>query len=204
MNHSRGYILIMLMIMVTIMAIGLMVAVPVWETQIRREQEAELIFRGNQYVEAVRIYQLKTPGRFPKSLDELTEEKCLRRPFRDPLTPEGEWNIILHQEGVGAGRGPQGSGRFSPGGSSGGPQPGLQPGAQRREGFSVQKVLIAPLRALSSVQNPQILGVVSKSTKKSIRIYNDQETYDKWLFFYGQDPKSPPEIEYYGQPAKKK
>lgn len=204
MNHPRGYILIMLMLMVTIMAIGLMVAVPVWETQIRREQEEELIFRGKQYVEAVRIYQLKNPGRFPKSLDELAEEKCLRRPFKDPLTPEGEWNIILHQEGVGMGRGPQGFSRSSPGGLPRGSQPGLQPRAQGGEGFSAQKVLIAPLKALSSVQNPQILGVVSKSTKKSIKIYNDQETYDKWLFFYGQDPKSLPEIEYYGQPAKKK
>jgi type II secretory pathway pseudopilin PulG len=203
MNKPRGYILIMLMLMVTVMAIGLMVAVPVWETQLRREKEEELIFRGNQYVEAVRIYQLKNPGRFPKSLDELVEEKCLRRPFKDPLTPEGEWNIILHQEGAGMTRGPQGPSPTSPGRSSRGPRPGAQPGAQGGAGFSAQKIMVAPLRALSSVQNPQILGVVSTSTKKSIKIYNDQESYDKWLFFYGQDPKNLPEIVFYGQPAKK-
>jgi type II secretory pathway pseudopilin PulG len=197
MNPPRGYILIMLMLMVTIMAIGLMVAVPVWETQLRRELEEELIFRGKQYAEAVRIYQLKNPGGFPKSLDELVEEKCLRRLFKDPMTPGGEWNIILHLEGVGQKRGSQAFDRRTRAPQA--PQPGPQSGA----GFSAQKVLIAPLRALSSVQNPQILGVVSTSTKKSIKIYNDQETYDNWLFFYGQDPKSLPEVEYYGQPAKK-
>jgi hypothetical protein len=45
--------------------------------------------------------------------------------------------------------------------------------------------------------------VVSSSTKKSIRIYNDQESYDKWLFFYGQDPEKMPEIVYYGKTEKK-
>jgi type II secretory pathway pseudopilin PulG len=197
MNKSPGYILIILMLLVTVMAIGLMVAVPVWETQLRREKEEELIFRGNQYVEAVRLYQLKNPGRFPQSLDELVEEKCLRRPFKDPLTPEGEWNIILHLEGVGQKRGPQAFDRRART-----PQP-PRPVPQSGAGSSAQKVLIAPLRALSSVQNPQILGVVSASTQKSIKIYNDQESYDKWLFFYGQDPKNLPEIEYYGQLAKK-
>jgi hypothetical protein len=43
------------------------------------------------------------------------------------------------------------------------------------------------------------MGVVSSSNKKSIRIYNQQESYDRWLFFYGQDPKRMPEIEYYGR-----
>jgi len=203
MKKPRGYILIMLMLMVTVIAIGRMVAVPVWETQIRREKEEELIFRGNQYVEAVRVFQLKNPGSFPKSLDELIEERYLRRPFRDPMTPEGEWNIILRQEGTGTTRGPQSLGSMSPSSRSRGPQPGGPPAGQGGAAFSAQKIMVAPLKALSSVQTPQILGVVSTSTKKSIRIYNDQETYDKWLFFYGQDPKNLPEIVYYGQPAKK-
>jgi hypothetical protein len=62
--------------------------------------------------------------------------------------------------------------------------------------------MVAPFKALSSIRNAQILGVVSASTKKSIRIYKKQESYDKWLFFYGQDQDKQPEIVYYGQPAK--
>ena len=51
-------------------------------------------------------------------------------------------------------------------------------------------------------RNAQIIGVVSASTQTSIKIYNDQESYDRWLFFYGQDPAKMPEIVYYGQPQK--
>jgi type II secretory pathway pseudopilin PulG len=193
MTERRGYILIMLMLVISIMGIGLMVAVPVWQTQIQRENEEELIFRGNQYVEAVRIFQLKNPGKFPETLDELVKKKCLRRLYRDPMTPEGEWNIILHQEQTGRPASPQRRGSLA----------SQNPQAQGREqGFSPRKIMVAPLSALSSIPNAQILGVVSSSTKKSIRVYNEQESYDKWLFYYGQGPKTQPEIVYYGQPAK--
>jgi len=174
MKKREGYTLIILLVVISIMSIGLLVAVPVWETQIQREREEELIFRGNQYVEAVRLFQMKFPGRFPETLDELFEEKCLRKLFKDPITREGDWDIILHQESFRA--------------------------EETRQTF--QKVMIAPLSALQAIASPQILGVVSPSTAKSIRIYNDQETYDKWLFFYGQDPGKMPEIVYYGQAKK--
>ena len=102
MNRRRkGYTLLILVFAVSIVSIGLIVAVPVWQTQIQREKEEELIFRGNQYVEAVRLYQLKKPGTFPSTLEELVEEKCLRRLFKDPMTTHGEWNIILpYQRGA--------------------------------------------------------------------------------------------------------
>ena len=196
MNKPRGYVLIMLLLVMTIMSIGLMVAVPVWQTQIQRENEEELIFRGNQYVEAVRIFQLKNPGSFPKTLDELVEKKCLRRLYRDPMTPEGEWNIIIHQEGIG------GTGRPASGPRRGVLAPQNPQTRGQTQTFSPQKIMVAPLKAISSIRNAQILGVVSASTEKSIRVYQEQESYDKWLFYYGQDPNKLPEIVYYGQPAK--
>jgi type II secretory pathway pseudopilin PulG len=197
MSRSQGYVLIMLVLLMTVLSIGLMVAVPVWQTQIQREKEEELIFRGKQYVEAVRIYQLKNPGRFPKTLDELVEKRCIRRLYRDPMSSHGEWNIILHKEA--GGRMPQSrpTAQARDRGVPGERRPAGQPQA-----FSPQKVLVAPLQALGSIQNPQILGVVSSSTRKSIKIYNDQTSYDKWLFFYGQDPNKLPEITIFGQASK--
>jgi len=193
-KRNSGYVLIMLLFVVVAMGIGLLVAVPVWETQIRREKEEELIFRGKQYVQAVRLFQAKKPGTFPRTLEELVEEKCLRRLFGDPMNPDGDWNIILLPEA-----GTQGGGlrRRAEG-------TGLRSGDSSPQGqaFSAQSILIAPKSALSSVRNGQILGVVSSSQLKSFRIYNDQESYDKWLFFYGQDPKQLPEIIYYGQSSK--
>ncbi len=191
----------MLLFAITVMAIGLMVAVPVWQTQIQREKEAELIFRGNQYVEAVRVFQLKKPGTFPKSLDELVKEKCIRRLYKDPMSSDGTWNIIL----LAGGAAPGGKQRMTPG-------PGRtfaqasSPGRPLAQGpgqaFTAQSVLVAPQSALPSIRNAQILGVVSPSTRKSFRIHNSEESYDRWFFFYGYSPENPPEIITYGRSSR--
>lgn len=173
MDRNKGYTLIILMISVAVMSIGLLVAIPVLKTQLQREKEEELIFRGKQYIEAIRLFQIKYPGRFPKTLEQLLEEKCVRKLYEDPMTKDDEWNVILHHEGISS-----------------------------KKKRAAQKILIAPQRALPSIDNPQILGVVSSSTQESIKIYNDQTAYDKWLFYYGQDPKKMPEIIYYGQTEK--
>ena len=173
--RPRGYVLIILMMAVFVIALSFLVAMPVWQTELQREKEEELIFRGQQYAEAVRLYVQKNPGRYPASLKELLDKKFLRRPFKDPFDREGQWNVIL----VSA--------------QSGGTAQGM---AGRQ---AAQEVLVAPEKVLPAIKNPQILGVVSTSTNKSIKIYNDQESHDKWLFFFGQDPKKPPKILRYGE-----
>ena len=183
-QKKNGYTLVILAFAMFVLSLGLMLAVPIWQTQIQRELEAELIFRGKQYVEAVRLYQLKNPGKFPSNLEELVEENFLRRPFPDPMTAHGEWNIILNYQTVPT--------------TTTTRRPGVQTTAQSGGG-APQKILIAPLRALGSIKNPQIIGVASSSTQDSKKIYLDQTTYDKWLFYYGQDPEKLPEIIYYGQ-----
>ena len=167
-----GYMLIMLMMVVFVLSIGLLVAVPVWQTQIQRENEEELIFRGRQYVEAVRVFTRKNPGRFPASFKELEENGFLRRAYPDPMTESGAWDIILQSESISA---------SVPGGETG------------------QTILIAPEAALDSLSNPRILGVVSTSTKKAFRVLNEKETYDAWLFYYGHDPENPPRIIRHGE-----
>jgi len=157
------------MMAVFVLSLGFLIALPVWQTELQREKEEELIFRGKQYAEAVRIYVQKNPGRFPSSLKELLDKKCIRRLYKDPFGPEGQWNVILT------------SGRAATGGQT------------------AQEVIVAPERVLPAIKNPQILGVVSSSTAKSVKIYNDQESHDKWLFFFGQDPKKPPKIVRYGE-----
>lgn len=191
-SKQSGYTLLVLLFVFAVMAIGLMAAVPVWQTQVRREMEEELIFRGKQYVEAVRIFQTKKPGSFPRSLDELLEEKCIRRLYPDPMTKHGEWNIILPYQRIPASRTAQRETRRTTAPERSRPMP---------EG-SIQKILVVPLSALPSVDNPQIIGVVSPSTRTSIKLYHEQESYDKWLFFYGFDPNQMPEIVYFGQENK--
>jgi len=184
-----GYTLIIVLFIVFFLSMSLMLAVPVWKTQVQREAEVELIFRGKQYVEAIRVFQTKFPGRFPESFDELLEEKCLRRPFKDPMTEHGEWNVILLH--------PQAQQRTTrqTRRQRRTPQSQAQPAASA----APQKVLIAPQSVIESIDNAQIIGVVSTSTEFSKRVYNDQTSYDQWLFYYGQDPEKLPEIVYYGQ-----
>jgi len=174
MRRSKGYTLLILLFAIFIMGLGLMLAVPVLQTQIQREKEEELIFRGKQYVEAVRLFQIKNPGAFPKTLEDLQKEKCIRQLYKDPMTDDGEWNIILQHTSI----------------------------SPRKAAASAQKVLIASSSKLSSIDNPRILGVVSSSPKKSIKIYFGQQTYNKWLFYYGQDPNKMPEVIYYGETKK--
>jgi type II secretory pathway pseudopilin PulG len=171
---NRGYVLIILMMAVLVLAIGLTVAVPVLQTQLQREKEEELIFLGRQYVEAVRLFQTKNPGRFPSSLKELAEKRFIRKLYTDPMTPSGEWDLVL-----------------VPGGPA------------ETEGEGARPVLVAPLSALGSVPNPAILGVVSSSTRESVRLYEEQDRYDKWLFYYGHDPKNPPKIVHFGREEEK-
>lgn len=167
---KKGYMLIMLMMVVFVLSLGLMLAVPVWQTQVQREKEEELIFRGNQYAEAVRLFTRKNPGRFPSEFKELEDGNYVRRLFRDPMTESGEWNVILQSEDI----------------------------SVPAEGTG-QSILIAPESALDSISNPRILGVVSPSEKSSVRILHGQDTYDAWLFFYGYDPENPPRIIRHGE-----
>lgn len=176
--RKEGYTLIMLMVAVSLLSIGLLVAVPVWQTELQREKEEELIFRGKQYAEAIRIFQMKKPGAFPRTLDELLKEKCIRKLYKDPMTEHGEWNLIFPSTLLQVSR------------------------VQTKAIDSAQKVMVVPYNLLKSAGTAQIIGVVSSSNKKSIKIYLEQESYDKWLFFYGQDPKKMPDIVYFGESKK--
>ncbi len=158
----------MLLFVLFILALGLTIAYPVWRTQIQREREDELIFRGKQYVEAIRLYQAKNPAKFPKDFKELCEKKFLRRLYPDPMVADGAWDIILQ---------------------SGEPGQGTEQNAP-------QEILVGPAEAIARVNNPRIIGVVSSSKAKSIKIYNDKDSYDQWLFYLGQDPKKSPTIVY--------
>ena len=181
MSRNEGYTIVMLLVAASILAIGILAAVPLWQTQIQRENEDELIFRGNQYVEAIRRYQTKNPGQFPRTMDELYKKRYLRRLFPDPMTKGGKWDILIQQT------------RMAP--------------SPARTGVPTQsgglQLLAVPEAGLSSVPNAGIVGVVSTSTKTSIRIYNEETTYDKWFFYYGQGGKAKAEVTYYGRPDKK-
>ena len=70
----------------------------------QREREQEMIWRGNQYSRAIRLYFRKV-GRYPQSVDDLMKGvpgvRFLREEYNDPMNKEdGSWRFIyLNQAG---------------------------------------------------------------------------------------------------------
>ena len=57
-----------------VMGVLATVAMPVWTQAARREKEAELVFRGEQYARAVGLFQRRMgPGTLPPNLDLLVD-----------------------------------------------------------------------------------------------------------------------------------
>jgi hypothetical protein len=99
-RSQRGYAYLMAIFMVMAVIIASQVAVRNVVTQGRREREEETIWRGQQYVRAIRLYYRKT-GHYPTTLDDLKkgmpELHFLRyAAYRDPLNKdEGKWRFIF-------------------------------------------------------------------------------------------------------------
>lgn len=92
---QRGYILAMLLGAMTVMGILMTKAMPSVITEVQRENEEELIFRGEAIAKAIRVYKDKT-GAYPTSLEALLKVKprILRKLYKDPMTPNGQWEVI--------------------------------------------------------------------------------------------------------------
>jgi type II secretory pathway pseudopilin PulG len=73
-RRDEGYAMAALIIGIAVMAIVMTAAMPVWKHAAQREKEAELVFRGEQYVHAIGLFQRKYANAFPPSIDVLVEQ----------------------------------------------------------------------------------------------------------------------------------
>jgi type II secretory pathway pseudopilin PulG len=95
-----------LLVMLGVMLVLMTAALPAWRFQARREKEAELVFRGEQIARGIYLYQRKNgPGAFPPSLDVLLQGRFIRKKYKDPMTKDGEFQLLY------AGINPQAQGR---------------------------------------------------------------------------------------------
>ncbi len=94
-NSQRGFMLAMLMAFITATGILLTKAMPSVIAEVQRDNEEELIFRGEAIRNAIRKYKAKT-GAYPVNLDDLVKVKprILRRMYKDPMTQEGDWDLV--------------------------------------------------------------------------------------------------------------
>jgi type II secretory pathway pseudopilin PulG len=166
-----------LLVALNIMAVMLTVALPAWRTMIKREKEAELIWRGQQYSRAIGLFQRKYANTFPPNLDILLNERFLRKKYTDPMTKDGEFQLLYAASQNAPGQ-PQ-----TPGQSQ---TPGSQtPGQVPQKGQTGTQP--SPLDVGS--QGPAgarggIMGVASKSTDTSLREFNGRTKYNEWAFVW--------------------
>jgi type II secretory pathway pseudopilin PulG len=95
-RSQRGYILLMLMLFVALLAIAAGALAPSIVFRVKRDREEEMIHRGVQYSRAIRKFVKKT-GRYPSRLEELENTnniRYLRKRYKDPIT--GKDFKLLH------------------------------------------------------------------------------------------------------------
>ena len=175
---AAGYNLVMLMVLLAVLNIVIAASLPAWSGVIRQEKEEELVFRGLQYAEAIRVFQNRFQ-RPPIRLEELieVEPRSIRQLWKDPMTENGKWALIPlqgpptleMQNPVESEDGRKGEVTDDKGGEDEGES------EEEEGGFGVPgkggEVQIGPLK-----------GVHSKSRKTSFLIFNGKDRYDEWWF----------------------
>ncbi len=174
---AAGYNLVMLMVLLAVLNIAIAISLPAWSGVIRRDREEELIFRGFQYAEAIRVFQNRFQ-RPPIRLQELVEvePRSIRQLWKDPMTDKNDWVLIPLQGPQQGGLTPQIPGQDP----QGGPQ---EPGEGGEEGEDGQDDgSSGPGSVPKQIQVGPFKGVHSRSNKTSFLVFNGRDRYDEWHF----------------------
>ena len=170
-HNEHGYAMAGLLVGLAVMAVLMTVAMPVWKQTVQREKEEELVFRGEQYAHAIGMFQRKSANNYPPNLDVLVQQKFLRKRYIDPVTNDDFVPLAQQaqaaQRGAQPGQAQQGQGRGQTGTAT--------PGAAPQNGTPAGGVI----------------GVTSKSTDTSIRLYKGRSHYNEWAFIYTPPAQAP-------------
>ena len=172
-----GFTLAVVVVIMAVMAIMLTIAAETVSFQQRREKEEELIFRGNQAIEAIRLFRARN-GRFPVELGELVNAKprVLRKVWTDPITGKVDWlPVFIGEDGT----------TLAGGLPVAGAPPATTPGAG-------QSGITLPTR--SQTARGPIIGVRSPSCEDAIKIYNGRTRYCDWKFFFDPQHQGSPTL----------
>ena len=163
------------------------VAVREWGQVVRRDNEAEMMFRAQDLVRGIRRFQ-KDKGRLPNELKELLEpgskgQYFVRQLWKDPLVKGGKWQLLFAgpQGGLldpslvpdGEGGEPGSTSPFQQGGQSGGQGGGLQPIGSIRSGTT---------NPGGEATGLPIAGVKTKCKEQPFRVYKQKTQYSEWVF----------------------
>jgi type II secretory pathway pseudopilin PulG len=205
-RRDSGYALLLVLFLSAAMLLLAAVATPRLLTQGRRDKEEEMIWRGGQYARAVRLFYRKN-GRFPQSLEDLTQAKnglrYLRQPYKDPMNSEdGSWRLLhigpggqiigsVKQRSVLQSLGQQ-AGQPAPqkptlplgDSSDAGPPAAVDAPGTPAGTTTPQPAPAQPDTVEGKLFGGNIIGVGSKINRPSIRIFDGGTTYREWEFIW--------------------
>ncbi|MGH8741796.1 MAG: type II secretion system protein [Burkholderiales bacterium] len=97
---QSGFTLLGMLIVTAVMGAGLAAFGQLASHAAQREKEAELLYRGNQYRQAIASYY-KTGQAYPRALADLLQDKRfpmpvrhLRKLYPDPITGSPGWGLV--------------------------------------------------------------------------------------------------------------
>lgn len=103
-RRAAGFTYLWLLFFMAFMGVSLSAAGVVWDVEVRREKEAELLRIGEEIALAIAAYHKATPTpdkQFPQRLEDLVEDRRglvtrrhLRKVYLDPLTGKADWILI--------------------------------------------------------------------------------------------------------------
>jgi type II secretory pathway pseudopilin PulG len=179
-----------LLVAIAVMGVAMTVALPAWRQQTQREKEEELIFRGGQYVRAVQLFQRKYAAAYPPDVDLLVRLKLLRRKYTDPMVKDGEFEILYQGSPMSVTVPVQGRG-----GAQAVPTPGASGPGQLTFTFDSRSgaVVQGGQPRTGGVVGPRggVVGVRSKNTEPSIRVFEGATHYNEWRFMFVPRPAGP-------------
>jgi len=105
-ERQGGFTYLLLLVAVSVLAFSLLKTQEVRQMRYREQQEAELLFRGEQYRAAITAYRAAANGCFPVRVEQLLIDKRgptrrfhLRQAWPDPLTNSKTWGLIYDPQG---------------------------------------------------------------------------------------------------------
>jgi len=188
-----------LMAGVAIMLIVSAVAFQAWADLLRRDNEAEMIFRAQDIVRAIQRYRRDHGGAGPDTLERLMEagpkgQYYLRQLYEDPLIPDGKWGLLYAGPG-GAVIDPNAAG-----------QAGMDSGFGSDSAFGMQNSQMSRAKGNGRFGSMQqsgmnqggqggtggpgqiggmlIAGVRTLCEEEPFRLHNGLTEYSEWLFTY--------------------
>lgn len=173
---QQGYAMAALLVGLAVMSVLMGAMLPVWSHMVRRDKEAELVFRGQQYARAIGLFERKFANTPPPTIDVLVEQRFLRKKYKDPITKDDFQPIYANQGALGAISAPSGAQR---------------PGQQATTQLAVPAPTSVAGGTAPNGAVGGIIGVTSKSKDTSIRLYNGRDKYNEWAFVYLQTAQRP-------------